>query len=239
MIEALEAGSTAILLDEDTCAANGMYRDAAMAALVAPDKEPLMPLTARIRSLAAAGVASILAMGGSSAYFGEADTVVMMDCYAPSDVTARAHAIAGHGPSSGAPTFTLPRPRPLPPALAASGGGGGGAPKVAVRSRGLVSFGDVDLDLGAVSQLVEKSQTRAVAAALLLLRSWALRPGAGGRLTVPLALDALEAALDAGGLDALGRGHHAAGDLARPRRLEIAAAFNRLRMSPVYGLLSA
>lgn len=209
-----------------------------MAALVAPDKEPLMPLTARIRSLAAAGVASILVMGGSSAYFGEADTVVMMDCYAPSDVTARAHAIAGHGPSS-APPFTLPQSRPLPPALTASGGGGGGAPKVAVRSRGLVSFGDVDLDLGAVSQLVEKGQTRAVAAALLLLRSWALRPGAGGRLTVPQALDALEAALDAGGLDALGGGHRAAGDLARPRRLEVAAAFNRLRLPPVHGLLSA
>jgi hypothetical protein len=43
--------------------------------------------------------------------------------------------------------------------------------KVTTRSRQLISFGDEDIDLSAVEQLVEKSQTRAIADALLLMRS--------------------------------------------------------------------
>ncbi len=36
-------------MDEDTCATNFMMRDARMAALVAPEKEPITPFTAKIR----------------------------------------------------------------------------------------------------------------------------------------------------------------------------------------------
>ena len=42
--------------------------------------------------------------------------------------------------------------------------------KVHVRQAGLIGLGDQELDLGALAQLVEVSQTRAVAEALLLLR---------------------------------------------------------------------
>lgn len=51
---------------------------------------------------------------------------------------------------------------------------------------------------------------------------------APGARTLPQLLDALEAELDAAGLDALAPGQ-ALGALARPRRHEIAAALNRLR----------
>lgn len=76
-----------------------------------------------------------------------------------------------------------------------------------------------------MEQIVERSQTRAIAGALLLLRSWVT---AGRFSTVPEALQAVESAFDAGGLDALGGRK---GDYARPRRLEVAAALNRLRGS--------
>lgn len=80
---------------------------------------------------------------------------------------------------------------------------------------------------------MERSQTRAIADALLLMRSWV---SAGRFRTVPEALQALESALDSGGLDALGGKN---GDYARPRRLEVAAALNRLRQSnppqPLHG----
>jgi predicted ABC-class ATPase len=46
--EALELGASVLLMDEDTCATNFMMRDARMAALVAPHKEPITPFSSRI-----------------------------------------------------------------------------------------------------------------------------------------------------------------------------------------------
>eukprot|EP00775_Hariotina_reticulata_P003955 gene3955-4208_t len=72
--EVLEAGCRVLLMDEDTCATNFMMRDVRMAALVAADKEPITPFSRRIASLRAAGVSTVLVMGGSGDYFAEADT---------------------------------------------------------------------------------------------------------------------------------------------------------------------
>ena len=55
--------------------------------------------------------------------------------------------------------------------------GTSGRPKVTTRSRALVSYGDQDIDLAGVEQLVEKSQTRAVADAVALLADMALGRG--------------------------------------------------------------
>ncbi|CAM9695520.1 unnamed protein product, partial [Discosporangium mesarthrocarpum] len=41
IIEALEAGCTTLLVDEDTCATNFMIRDLRMQMLVAKEKEPI------------------------------------------------------------------------------------------------------------------------------------------------------------------------------------------------------
>lgn len=46
--ECVELGASVLLMDEDTCATNFMMRDTRMAALVAPDKEPITPFSARI-----------------------------------------------------------------------------------------------------------------------------------------------------------------------------------------------
>lgn len=42
--------------------------------------------------------------------------------------------------------------------------------QVATRTKAVVSFGDTELDLAFVEQLVEKSQTRSIADSLLLVR---------------------------------------------------------------------
>ena len=73
-----------------------------------------------------------------------------------------------------------------------------------------------------VEQLVEVGQTQACCAALP-----ALARRCGPAATLSGLLDALEADLDARGLDVLNGAK--AGDLARPRRFEMAAALNRLR----------
>jgi predicted ABC-class ATPase len=51
IVEALEAGATTLLIDEDTTATNFMIRDARMQALVAADKEPIKPFISRVRTV--------------------------------------------------------------------------------------------------------------------------------------------------------------------------------------------
>ncbi|MCG6968377.1 MAG: ABC-ATPase domain-containing protein, partial [Gammaproteobacteria bacterium] len=89
IIEAFETGAQVLLIDEDTSATNFMIRDERMQSLVAQDKEPITPLLYRVRELYDThGVSSVIVMGGSGDYFDVADTVIMMDCYEPTDVTA-------------------------------------------------------------------------------------------------------------------------------------------------------
>ena len=76
--EALEAGCSGLLIDEDTSATNFMLRDARMAALVA--REPITPFRARVRALyEARGVSTVLVVGGSGDFFDACDCCVLMD----------------------------------------------------------------------------------------------------------------------------------------------------------------
>ncbi|KAJ1938069.1 hypothetical protein GGF37_004949, partial [Kickxella alabastrina] len=97
--EAMEAGATMLLFDEDTCATNFLVRDSRMQQLVAQSKEPITPLIARVRELwEAKGVSSMLVIGGCGDYLDVADTVIDMCEYAPADATARARDIVAHIP---------------------------------------------------------------------------------------------------------------------------------------------
>ncbi|MEM1310288.1 MAG: ABC-ATPase domain-containing protein, partial [Cyanobacteria bacterium P01_H01_bin.153] len=95
IVEAVEAGATVLLIDEDTSATNFMIRDRRMQALIAKDREPITPFVDKVRQLKADyGISTILVMGGSGDYFDVADTVIALDNYQPQDVTTQAHAIA-------------------------------------------------------------------------------------------------------------------------------------------------
>ena len=95
ILEALEAGSRLLLIDEDTSATNFMVRDARMQALVAKALEPITPFVDRVRELYERfGVSTILVMGGSGDYLDVADTVILMREYVPEDVTEQARRIA-------------------------------------------------------------------------------------------------------------------------------------------------
>jgi hypothetical protein len=130
-------------------------------------------------------------------------------------------------PERAAP-FALPAPRvPLPGSLDATRGRR--EVKIAARGRELLEFGVERIELGALDQLLETSQTRAIGFALELVR----RRFVDGTRTLPQILDALDALLDERGLDVLDplseRAPRHPGDFARPRRYEIAAALSRLR----------
>ena len=221
--KALEVGATSLLIDEDTCATNFMIRDDKMMELVAKDKEPITPFIHKIRSLYEDhNVSSVLVIGGSGDYFDVADCVIMLDSYQCHDVTARAKQISSaaaassHVASSSQPFGTIFSRCPVGDAYKANN-------KVAVRSKGVISYGDIELEVGGLEQIVDMNQTNAVSFALQRISE-----AASGNKTLIQVLEEINAKVDREGLDALAPGHFHGG-LARPRLFEIAGSANRLR----------
>ena len=230
IVEAMEAGSRLLLMDEDTSATNLMIRDARMQALVSRDSEPIVALLDRVRELYEAhGVSTILVMGGSGDYFEAADTVIQLADYRPREVTTLARSVAERLPTrrtadAGGAGFArrvrYPKAGNFDPA------GRRGDPRIRATRRDVLLYGEEEVDLRALDQLFDPSQTRAAGHAVAL--AFRELPG----LPVGRLLDAIEERLDSGGLDSLtaeGRAGRHPGRLARPRRHEIAAVLNRLR----------
>ncbi|WP_017595193.1 ABC-ATPase domain-containing protein [Nocardiopsis potens] len=224
--EALEAGSTALLVDEDTTATNLMIRDARMQKLVHGDREPLTPFVDLVRPLHREhGVSTVLVMGGSGDYFDVADRVVMLDGYRPYDVTERAAALAA--PRTDA-RFTPPAHRVVDPRSVDATARG--RTRIKRRDMDVLTFGESEIDVRGLTQLVDPGQLIGVGLAMRLMAERGLLDG---RSTLAEALDGLDRLLaddgdgGTGGAAVLGRGH--SGDFAVPRRHEVAGALNRLR----------
>ncbi len=240
IMEALEVGARVLLLDEDSSATNFLVRDARMQALVSRKHEPILPFLDRVRELyERLGVSTVLVMGGSGDYFDPADTVIRMMDYLPEDATEEAKAIASRQPTgrtveSESPLKLGSCRRFVPASIDASRGRRD--VRIEARGRDQLVFGEETLDLRALEQLVDVSQTRAVGYAMALAAK-RLRSDTT-RLTD--IMDALDVLFDKEGLDVLAskiplsgpfeRVFEHPGNFARPRRFEIAASFNRLRM---------
>jgi predicted ABC-class ATPase len=231
IMEALEVGTRVLLLDEDTSATNFLVRDDLMQQLVPKALEPITPFIDRVPELKERGISTIHVIGGDGEYFAVADCVILMERYRPREVTADARRIVeatrGARKDEEAAPFRPPRPRiPLPESLTAETRPG----KTAVRARDVdeIRFGREEIELGTVEQIVDLSQTRAIGHALVHLASAGYLDG---RRTLSEALDLLMADVAERGLEAITSRRFAAppGDLALPRRHEIAAALNRLR----------
>ena len=228
IVEALEAGATGLLIDEDTAATNFMIRDARMRRLVPGEHEPITPFIDRVRQLwEEGGVSSVLVVGGAGDYLDVADSVIRMDAYQPRDVTARAREVAAAQPlgdaaprAPGAWPTGVPRV-PLPESLDPRRGRRPERVR-AVKTRA-IEFGHEEIDVSLLYQLVDAAQCRMIGDLLLRLT----RGLCDGRRDLPRILAALDADLQAHGLDSLAQASF--GDRARPRRFEVAAALNRLR----------
>ncbi len=231
IIEAVEMGALVLLLDEDTSATNFMIRDRRMQSLVAKTKEPITPFIDRVRELYESfGVSTILVMGGSGDYFDAADRVILMHEYLPSDVTRDAREIAGEHPTGRSVETPQPmsRPRDRKP-LASSFDPSRGKREVKIGAKGLkeIHFGKTKLELGALEQLVDVSQTRAVGE-LIHLYSTGFIDSHDGLCS---GVGAMMEAIHARGLDMCVPSRQ--GDLAMPRGVEVAAAINRMRTMKV------
>ncbi len=81
LLEAMEAGSNTYLIDEDSSAVNFLIRDARVRKLLGDDREPLIPLTDRIRDIASQGRSFILVAGACGDYLELADNIIVMANY--------------------------------------------------------------------------------------------------------------------------------------------------------------
>ena len=107
--EAIEMGATALLVDEDVCAANFMARDGRMRSLVAD--ESITPLLYRVNGLFHSskvirkkyiygsntfegGVSTVVVVGGVGDWLDVPDNVILMDRYQVYDATKKAKSIS-------------------------------------------------------------------------------------------------------------------------------------------------
>ena len=234
IIEALEAGSKVLLVDEDTAATNFMIRDRRMQQLIAKNKEPITPFIDKIKQLYIDyGVSTILVMGGSGDYFDVADQVIAMDNFEPYNVTEKAQKIAQENPNErmieGGNNFGNITPR-IPLAQSIDPSRGRRDVKVKVRDVDQVVFGTEDIDLTSVEQLIEPGQLRSISAAIIYAKQYYMNE----QTSLPDILDQVMEDIDSKGLDILS--HFPQGDLVIFRRFELAAAINRLRSLKVYQL---
>jgi predicted ABC-class ATPase len=226
IIESLELGAQVLLIDEDTSATNFMIRDHRMQKLVSKDKEPITPFIDKVRQLYEdLGVSTILVMGGSGDYFDVAEHVICMIEYKPYDLTEQSRTIAEKfraerklegGEHFGTITERIPLAHSFDPSR--------GKREVKISPKGLhyIVFGTHTIDLGAVEQLSDASQTRAIGDAIYYATKYM-----DGKRALRQIVDAVLENVKQSGLDILSP--RPVGDYATFRALELGAAVNRLR----------
>jgi predicted ABC-class ATPase len=233
IMEALEMGSRLLLIDEDTSATNFMIRDERMQALVAKEKEPITPFVDKVRQLREEfGVSTLLVMGGSGDYLDCADRVLLMEAYRPADVTDQARAVvqthASRRRTEGGARFGAIRMRaPLPEGFDPSRG----KREVRIDARGVqeILFGREKIELSAVEQLVDISQTRAIGDLIHYYSENHAKSGTSLQEGLARSLRDVHER----GLDLLSP--YRLGCYAMPRLFEVAAAINRMRSLQIKG----
>lgn len=227
----MEMETKVLLIDEDTSATNFMIRDGRMQQLVNKEKEPITPFIDRIKQLQEEkDISTVLVIGGSGDYFDVADHVILMDTYQPYDRTEEAKRIA-----SGNPTRQVEGDGPIGSLdlrkihLGKIKRFFDKKEKIDSKGKGTILLGKSNVQVNYVEQLIDESQTRAIAYMLKSLLSESRNNGE--IITLKLAIDKLMNKVDSEGLDVL---HHSRDpypvDLAKPRKHEIAAFFNRIRL---------
>lgn len=230
VVEAIEAGASALLIDEDTSATNFMIRDELMQRVIARDKEPITPYIERIRELwEEYGISTVLVAGSCGAYIDVADTIIQMDSYLPCDITVRAKELAADYPSvaqaerlTETPCFDR-RPVKHPEVYYK------GRIKLKVLGREELSIGQETIDLRYVEQLVDSGQLQTLALVMKYMEAC----GFDGTHTLQETANRLYERLEREGFAALGARRiqpgELPGNLAMPRRQEVFACLNRYR----------
>ena len=225
--EALEYGTSLLLIDEDTSATNFMIRDGRMQKLVAKEKEPITPFIDRVKELYDNfGVSTILIVGGSGDYFDVADHVIMMDEYVPKDVTEKAKKIAKSDENkrefSPNDKFQgITQRIPLKKSFSQSGK----LDKTKAKGKYSILYGKELIDISGLEQLVDDSQTNCIAVMIDYFKNKVLDE----KLTLSQAADRIYEKIEKEGIDSISSYTGHPGNLALPRKQEFCGAVNRYR----------
>jgi predicted ABC-class ATPase len=221
--EALEVGTSLLLVDEDTSATNFMIRDERMRELVR--KEPISPFIDLVRPLHhSLGVSTVVVVGGVGDYLDVADRVILMEDYEPSDATPRAREVTSKFP----PRAPLGDGEMRPPKgrrVRASSIDLRRGRRETARGRGVhtMELGRERVDLSYLEQLSEAGQTETIARVIGQFAA------AGESRGVKEIVEEALTSISERGLDSLGNFKGHPGELSLPRAQEVAAAINRVR----------
>ena len=225
-IEAVEAGTSLLLIDEDTSATNFMIRDELMQRVVSRHQEPITPLIERIRCLYEAhGISSVLVAGSSGSFFHTADHIIQMENYKPKDITEAAKTAARDFPA-----VSIPKEEPHFPDFSRCF-----SPdkrlrrehrvKIKVFGKDSVSVNKETIDLRYVEQLADSEQTAALGYAFLYAQLHIM----DGKKTLQQVVEQLMEQIQRKGLGSISGSSYPRTGLAMPRKQEIFACINRYR----------
>ena len=226
VVESMEAGASLLLMDEDTSATNFMIRDELMQRVIRRDMEPITPFLDRIRELYDNyGISTILVAGGSGAYFHTADHIIQMDRYVPKDITACAKREAEAFPMAGTSLEPAQRPNFDRRPKASPEFQSGDRIKLKTLGRDGVSVNRETIDLRYVEQIADSEQATALGYCMVYAQKHLL----DGRRELSQVVEELIAVMEQQTLAALCESRSSVAFLARPRKQEIFACFNRYR----------
>ena len=226
IIEAIEAGTNVLLMDEDTCATNFMIRDQKMQRLIEKDDEPITTFIDKAEYLYLnKGISTILVLGGIGDYFDVSNHIIQMKNYLPIDVTTKAHEIS-HATINKRIYEGREHPISINERVPAKDciSPYNKYDKKSVYSTEIsrIRFGRNMIDLYDLEQLIELSQTKAIAEAILSMSKCF-----DGKISLREMIQRLMADIDKNGLDILN--NRASGYFAGFRGIDLAFAINRCR----------
>lgn len=226
VVEAIEAGSNLLLIDEDTSATNFMIRDELMQRVVNRDSEPITPFIDRVQELYSAyGISTILVAGSSGSYFHKADFIIQMDHYLPKDITEFAKKEAHAFPLPANSAVPASKPSVLRPVNPDDAFRKNDRIKIKIQGKDSIVINRDPIDLRSVEQLTDSEQL----ASLGQLVKYAQLHLFDGTRTLGEICRELGNLLDEKGISFVCNGSYAAGGFALPRTQEIYACLNRYR----------
>ena len=234
IIEAIEAKSQVLLIDEDTSATNFMVRDELMQRVIQKDKEPITPFLERARDLyEKAGISTILVVGSCGSYFYIADQIFQMDNYCPVDITEKTRKLLKEyrKPDCEAEGFTLPSEKRSisfgSSVVRRKNYRGTGMveehEKLKVMGRESLMLGKEQLDLRYLEQLADREQTQTLG----YLLKYAKEQYSGKTTDLTALMESLIRKLEKEGIGSVSGQKEIPAGMAMPRRQEIYACFNR------------
>ena len=226
VVESIEAGTSLLLIDEDTSATNFMIRDELMQRVIHRDMEPITPFIERIRELYDDyGISTVIVAGSSGAYFHIADTIIQMDRYVPKDITAYAKKAAESYPAVSGPEAPAKKPDFQRCPRAGKGFRENDRIKMKTMGREAVMINKETIDLRYVEQITDSEQVTALGYCM----RYAQKHIMDGRKDLRQIVDELERVMEKGTLAALCESSSSISCMAMPRRQEIFACFDRYR----------